>query len=78
MDPAQGPDDAATATEMLAVGTRVEVRNSFDRSWSQGFTVTSTTPLGYRLVRRIDGTELPDTFATSDVRRERRRSTWWV
>lgn len=62
----------------LDVGTRVEVRNDFDGTWSSGFSVEQFSDGVYRLRRRSDDEVLPGTFSTSDVRRERRRSTWWV
>lgn len=63
---------------LLVAGTRVEVRNAFDRSWSRGFVVAEVTDGGYRLRRRSDGVEVPVVFTVDDVRRERKRSTWWV
>ncbi len=60
------------------VGTRVEVRTSFDGSWSRGFTVLGTDGRNYRLRRSSDGTELPTTFAPEDVRAEEKRSMWWI
>ncbi len=71
MDPAADP-------ELLAAGTRVEVRNGFDGGWSRGFTVVAATSRGYRLRRRSDGTVLPTTFAVTDVRHEHNRSLWWI
>ena len=58
--------------------TRVEVRNSFDGSWSQGFEVAEVTAAGYRIRRSSDGSVLPGEFDGPDVRKERRRSNWWV
>lgn len=66
----------ATA-ELLAPGVRVEVRNRLDGRWSRGFEVIGHTPGGYRLRRLSDGMELPLPFAPEDVRRERKRGTWW-
>jgi hypothetical protein len=63
----------------LAPGTRVEVRNRFDGSWSRGFVVDGAEEDGrYRITRRSDGELLPTAFDREDVRRERRRQTWWV
>ena len=64
--------------ELLAPGTRLEVRSGFDRSWSKGFVVEDAGPSGYRLRRRSDRSVLPTTFPSSDVRAERRTSMWWV
>lgn len=75
--PARG-SAAADGVEPLPAGTRVEVRNGFDGSWTKGFTVIDVVDGTYRLVRRTDGSELPGTFPPDQVRRERRRSTWWV
>lgn len=75
-DPTSTPE--GHAADLLAVGTRVEVRNGFDRSWSRGFVVIAVADERYRLRRRSDDTELPGTFTPDDVRRERKRSTWWV
>ena len=66
-------------------GTRVEVRNKFDGSWSTGFAIEEegTDNMGrplWRSVRRAaDDLVLPERFRPADVRRERDRgrSTWW-
>jgi hypothetical protein len=65
--------------EGLAPGTKVEVRTSFDRSWSRGFEVVEA--LGeesYRVRRHSDDVVLPVALPAEDVRRERSRSYWWV
>lgn len=59
-------------------GTRVEVRNTFDQTWSKGFVVVEATEQGYRVARRSDQQELPGTIATEAVRRERKNSMWWI
>ena len=63
-------------------GTEVEIRNQFDRAWSEGFVVESVAgDGGYFIARRSDGTVLPTEFAASEVRRVRKRSKnsmWWV
>ena len=65
--------------EVLAPGTRVEVRNGFDGSWSKGFEVAAAGERSYELKRLSDGEVLPTAFADDDVRRERRSSSmWWV
>ena len=61
----------------LEDGTRVEVRSRFDRSWARGFEVAGLSPDGYIIRRVSDGTTLPVPFSGDDVRRERRRGTWW-
>ena len=70
------PDESSTS-DPLAVGTRVEVRTGFDRSWAKGFVVESLADDGYRLRRRSDRAVLPGTFTPDDVRAERRSSMWW-
>lgn len=62
----------------LAPGTAVEVRNRFDGRWSKGFEVASVDDDGAVWVRRVsDGQVLPVPMAADDVRRERKRETWW-
>ncbi len=70
-------DAGDEARDRLDAGTKVEVRDRFDRSWSNGFSVEQVTGSGYRLRRRSDGQVLPGEFAADDVRRER-KSMWWV
>lgn len=75
----QSSGDSDERTEgPLPAGTRVEVRNAFDQTWTRGFDVTAHSDGSYRLLRRSDDHALPGTFAADDVRRERKRSTWWV
>ena len=65
--------------EGLAAGTKVEVRTSFDRSWSRGFEVVEAVgPAAYRVRRLSDDVVLPVTVPADDVRRERSSSYWWV
>jgi hypothetical protein len=52
----------------LAPGTEVEVRSTFDRSWSRGFLVEQASEQGYVLRRRSDGAVLPTPFAPDAVR----------
>jgi hypothetical protein len=61
----------------LPVGTHVEVQSAFDQSWQAGFVVEEVTELGYRLRRSSDDTVLPE-LPHERVRRQRKRSTWWV
>jgi hypothetical protein len=60
------------------VGTKVEVRTRFDGTWSQGFEIADVEDDGYRIKRMTDGTVLPSLFHRHEVRRERRRATWWI
>jgi hypothetical protein len=70
--PAAAPRPAA-----LEAGDKVEVRRRLDDKWARGFTIVDITDAGVRLRRLSDGVELPTTFAVADVRKERKRSTWW-
>jgi hypothetical protein len=79
--------EAAAARErVLRPGARVEVRNRFDRSWTRGFEVAeSAAPADeggaaptYRVRRLSDGVVLNAEFPADEVRRERRRETWWI
>ena len=64
---------------LLDPGTKVEVRTAYDRSWARGFEVVDACAEGYRLRRLSDGSALPVTFPSTDVRRERRDANmWWV
>ena len=60
--------NAHPPTDPLPRGTRVEVRDRFDRSFHAGFEVTRSTAGGYELRRLSDRTELPVVFAPDDVR----------
>ncbi len=70
-------DDVPAAGARLEVGHVVEVRSGFDDSWQTGFCVAEVTPTGYRLRRDSDGSLLPE-VARDQVRRVRRRQTWWI
>ncbi len=71
------PVEPTPSTELLASGTRVDVRNRLDGRWAKGFEVVESSADGYQLRRTSDGFTLPMVFATADVRPERRRSNWW-
>ena len=62
---------------VLTPGTRVEVRKRLDGEWARGFEVISASDDGYRLRRLSDGGELPLLFSDDDVRKEKKRGTWW-
>jgi hypothetical protein len=62
----------------LRPGTAVEVRSRFDGSWAPGFEVADVDAAGYIIRRHSDGSLLPVPLPLDDVRRERRRETWWV
>jgi hypothetical protein len=63
----------------LEPGTRVDVRDHFERTWVRGFAVTEVTEDGsYRVHRVSDNAPIPGAFARATVRRERkRRANWW-
>jgi len=66
------------STTPLATGTRVDVRNRFEGSWSHGFEVADHKGGGYHIRRLSDGSVLPDVFDDDDVRPERRKQgMWW-
>ena len=68
---------APARTSVLDAGDKVEVRRRLDDKWARGFTIVDRSDAGFRLRRLSDGVELPTTFPTADVRKERKRSTWW-
>lgn len=67
----------AETSEFLEPGTRVEVRQRFEAGWARGFEICAVTERGYRVRRTSDDAELPVEFAAHEVRRERRRDSWW-
>lgn len=71
-----GPDDGPEPAE-LEPGARVEIRRRLDGRWAKGFEIARADDGGYRVRRLSDGEELPVVIATTDLRPERRRSTWW-
>jgi hypothetical protein len=64
-------------SDRLEPGARVEVLQRFESRWARGFEIVEAVDAGYRVRRRSDNAELPAVFAAADVRRERRRDTWW-
>lgn len=75
--PIPAPEPAPVGPVPLDAGDKVEVRRRLDDKWARGFEVLSSDATGYRLRRLSDGVELPTTFPAADVRKERKRSTWW-
>jgi len=61
----------------IRVGTSVEVRSRFEQTWLDGYTVESISDGGLELKRESDGFVLPSLFGPDEVRKARRRSTWW-
>ncbi len=51
------------------MGTRVEVRSRYRKTWSAGFVIVHTTDDGYWLRRDSDRSLLPNPFVADDVRR---------
>ena len=62
-------------------GTKVEVRDRFDRRWTRGFEVAEIVETGegagYRIRRLSDGSVLPVVFGADEVRREKKKDFWW-
>lgn len=68
----------AVDEEVIPPGTKVEIRNRFDASWTRGFEVVAHADDGYRVRRLSDGAELPTEFSSDEVRPERRPGNdWW-
>lgn len=66
----RAPDESSTLRR-YAVGTHVEVRDRYQRDWSEGYEVVDIAPEGYRLRRRADGRIMPSIFPFDAVRRHR-------
>jgi hypothetical protein len=80
VEPPVHPEPRPTADSgepLLSPGTRVEVRKRLDGEWARGFEVVSAGRDGYRVRRLSDGGELPLTISDDDVRKEKKRGTWW-
>jgi hypothetical protein len=60
------------ADTRLPVGTSVQVRNHFERTWSSGFEVAGVRTEGasYRVRRVSDHVVLPEPFGVEDLRPE--------
>lgn len=71
------PTAVPEATGRLEPGTRVEVRSTLEQRWSRGFEVVEVTDRGYRVRRLSDNVDLPGAIRSDDVRKEKRRGTWW-
>jgi hypothetical protein len=56
---------------MLAIGTRVDVRERFCGRWSTGFEVVESGRGAYRVCRASDRSELPASFVAAEIRRTR-------
>jgi hypothetical protein len=69
------PDQNARSP--LAPGTRVDVRNRYQGTWTRGFEVAEFTEGGYRIRRLSDGSILGELFSRDDVRRQRNRQGFW-
>jgi hypothetical protein len=70
-------DPLSAESDLIAVGTRVEVRSRFIGSWSRGFEVAEHRGTRYGIKRLSDQSILPDDFEPSEVRAERRKHDYW-
>ena len=69
---ASRPDRAA-----LAPGAPIDVRTRYLANWSSGFEIISVHDDEVHVRRLSDGGELPLLFSDDDVRKEKKRGTWW-
>jgi hypothetical protein len=58
----------AAPEHALRVGSRVEVRDRFQGSWSRGFEIAGVIPGGYTLRRVSDRSILPVAFLAHELR----------
>lgn len=58
----------ATRRTMVAIGTRVEVRNQRLQTWCRGFQVVAIIGETYLIRRLADGRLLPRFFDSDDIR----------
>ena len=65
------------ASDTLAPGTRVDVRNRFVGGWSHGFEIADHGEDGYVIKRLSDDSILNDVFSEDDVRPELHKRGWW-
>jgi hypothetical protein len=56
---------------MLAIGTRVDVRERFCGRWSTGFEIVESAKGEYRVCHVPDRVELPLAFVDDEIRRTR-------
>jgi hypothetical protein len=56
--------------DALSIGTPVQVRTGYLRSWANGFKVAGPTNDGYWLRRNSDEYLLPRSFAAEEIRRD--------
>jgi hypothetical protein len=67
-----------TESDLIPLGTKVEVRSRFVGSWSRGFEIAGHGDRGYLIKRLSDGSILGDEFDPTEVRAERhKRDFWW-
>lgn len=72
-------DADVTEDRPLGPGTRVEVRDGFQGHWHRGYVVVDgDDDVGYTVRRGAEDDPLPRALPRTSVRRERRRSMWWV
>ena len=65
-------------TMELQPGTDVEVKCTFDASWTRGFVVEDSSEKGYLLRRRSDDSVLPTAFAPDTVRPADAAASRWI
>lgn len=58
----------AACLAMIAIGTRVEIRNQYLHRWSRGFQVAAIIEETYLIRRLADGRLLPRCFGFEDIR----------
>ena len=73
-----GQDQGTLSPAPMDPGTKVDVRNTLDGSWTHGFEIVEVVGDGYRVRRSSDQRVLPRPLSTADVRREHRSSMWWI
>lgn len=61
---------AEQGVDVLAIGSRVQVRNRYLSEFVGGFEVLEVSPDGYVVRRCSDGARLPAAFHADDVRPE--------
>ncbi|NNN21601.1 MAG: hypothetical protein HKL80_06305 [Acidimicrobiales bacterium] len=68
------------ARKQFEVGDKVEVKDHFEGSWARGYEVTEVDLSSGNLTvaRSSDHSVLPKRFLLDEVRKEKRRSMWWV
>lgn len=68
------------ARKHLEAGDKVEVKDHFEGSWARGFEIIEVdlSSGSLTIARSSDHSILPKKFQLDEVRKEKRRSMWWV